>query len=64
MKHILIEDCGQCPYTDHDDHKWYCMEPSGIDTYGTGVLIGDNALGILDKIPDWCPLGDFKHDLS
>lgn len=59
-KKIIVTECGNCPYCDApvDNHNWYCMEPSGIDSYGVGIKLGGNKLEILKNIPGWCPLGN------
>lgn len=61
-KHLLISKCGDCPYIEGEQLIWFCNEPSGIDSYGIGVRLGDNSRETLDNIPEWCPLGDCKHD--
>ena len=63
-KHIVVTCCGDCPYNDApiDNKTWYCMEPSGIDSDGIGILLGGNKIEILQSIPGWCPLGDYEND--
>lgn len=76
MKYILIQDCKSCPnkhldiryFSCHRDRTsgWWCNKENRIITsideiFFNTIISFENFLED-NKIPDWCPLGDYKDE--
>jgi len=59
MKIIKVKSCRECPYcieTDYpSDHYPVCGKKFGMQ----GII---SKIPDIFKIPDWCPLEDYKED--